>query len=68
MVTSAVGRNPAAVPELIKLCQRLGIGVLEQSPVCMNYPPEDALYLGNRWSEPYQEPALADADVVLVLD
>jgi len=68
VVTSAVGRNAAAVPALIKLCQRLGIGVLEQSPVCMNYPPEDALYLGNRWSEPYQEPALADADVVLVLD
>ncbi len=68
VVTSAVGRNAVAVPELIKLCQRLGIGVLEQSPVCMNYPPEDALYLGNRWSEPYQEPALADADVVLVLD
>lgn len=68
VVTSAVGRNAAAVPELIKLCHRLGIGVLEQSPVCMNYPPEDALYLGNRWSEPDQEPALADADVVLVLD
>ena len=24
--------------------------------------------MGNRWSEPYQEPVLADADVVLVLD
>lgn len=68
VVTSAVGRNPAAVLELIKLCQRIGIAVLEQSPVCMNYPPDDALYMGNRWSEPYQEPALAEADLVLVLD
>lgn len=68
MVTSAVGRDPAAVPELIKLCQRLGIAVLEQSPVCMNYPPDDTLYMGNRWSEPHQEPVLAEADVVLVLD
>jgi acetolactate synthase-1/2/3 large subunit len=68
VVTSYAGRNPAAVPELVKLCQRAGIAVLEQSPVCMNYPSDDKLYLGNRWSEPYQEPALAEADVVLVLD
>ncbi|MDO9411517.1 MAG: thiamine pyrophosphate-requiring protein [Pseudolabrys sp.] len=68
VVTSAVGRNAAAVPELIKLCHRLGIGVLEQSPVNLNYPPEDPLYMGNRWSEPHQEPVLADADVILILD
>ncbi len=68
VVTSAVGRNPAAVPELVKLCQRLGIAVLEQSPICVNYPPDDPLYMGNRWSEPHQEPVLAEADVVLVLD
>jgi acetolactate synthase-1/2/3 large subunit len=68
VVTSAVGRDPAAVGELVKLCRRLGIGVLEQSPICMNYPPDDSLYLGNRWSEPHQEPSLAEADVVLVLD
>jgi acetolactate synthase-1/2/3 large subunit len=68
VVTSAVGRNPAAVPELMKLCHRLGIAVLEQSPICVNYPPDDALYMGNRWSEPHQEPVLAQADVVLVLD
>jgi acetolactate synthase-1/2/3 large subunit len=68
VVTSAVGRNPAAVGELVKLCQRLGIAVLEQSPICVNYPPDDALYMGNRWSEPHQEPVLAEADVVLVLD
>ena len=68
VVTSAVGRNPAAVPELIKLCERLGIAVLEQSPICMNYPADDALYMGNRWSEPNQEPVLAEADVILVLD
>lgn len=68
VVTSSVGRNPAAVPELVKLCQHLGIAVLEQSPTCVNYPPDDALYMGNRWSEPYQEPVLAEADVVLVLD
>ncbi len=68
VVTSAVGRNPAAVAELTKLCQRVGIAVLEQSPVCVNFSPDDPLYMGNRWSEPHQEPVLAEADVVLVLD
>jgi acetolactate synthase-1/2/3 large subunit len=68
VVTSAVGRNPAAVPELLKLCHRLGIAVLEQSPTNMNYPADDVLYMGNRWSEPLQEPVLAGADVVLILD
>ena len=67
-VTSYVGRNPAAVGELTKLCRRLGVAVLEQSPTNVNFPPDDPLYMGNRWSEPYQEPVLGDADVVLVLD
>ena len=68
VVTSAVGRDPTAVGELVKLCRRVGIAVLEQSPVCMNFPPDDPLYMGNRWSEPHQEPVLAEADLVLVLD
>ena len=68
VVTSYVGRNPAAVGELTRLCRRLGMAVLEQSPTTMNFPPDDALYMGNRWSEPHQEPVLAEADVVLVLD
>jgi acetolactate synthase-1/2/3 large subunit len=68
VVTSYVGRNPAAVTELTKLCRRLGIAVLEQSPTHMNFSPNDPLYMGNRWSEPHQEPVLAEADVVLVVD
>jgi acetolactate synthase-1/2/3 large subunit len=68
VVTSAVGRNPAAVTELTRLCRRVGIAVLESAPVYMNFPPDDPLYMGNRWSEPHQEPVLDEADVVLVLD
>ena len=68
VVTSYVGRNPAAVAGLTQLCRRLGIAVLEQSPTNVNFPPDDPLYMGNRWSEPYQEPVLAEADVVLVID
>lgn len=68
VVTSYLGRNPAAVAELTKLCRRTGMAVLEQSPTHVNFSPDDPLYMGNRWSEPYQEPVLADADVVLVID
>ncbi len=68
VVTSYVGRNPQAVSELTQLCHRLGIAVLEQSPTNVNFSPDDPLYMGHRWSEPHQEPVLAEADVVLVID
>jgi acetolactate synthase I/II/III large subunit len=68
IVTSYLGRQPAAVPELARLCRRLGIGVLESVPSYVNFPHDDELYQGNQWNEPGQNPALAEADVVLVLD
>ena len=34
----------------------------------MNFPTDDPLYQGNQWNEPRQNPALAEADVVLVID
>ncbi len=68
IVTSYIGRKPEAVSELVHLCRRLGIGVLESVPTWMNFPHDDPLYLGNQWNEPVQHPALAEADVILVLD
>ncbi len=68
VVTSYVGRNPEAVPELVSLCRRLGVGVLESVPNCMNFPHGDDLYQGAAWNESGQSPVLAEADVVLVLD
>jgi len=68
VVTSFVGRNPAAVQPLIDLCEALGVGVLESVPNAMNYPHDNALYLGNQWNQPFQNPHLAEADVVLVID
>jgi acetolactate synthase I/II/III large subunit len=67
-VTSYLGRRPAAVAELSRFCQRLGIGVLESVPNYVNYPHDDALYQGSHWNQPVQNPALAAADVVLVID
>jgi acetolactate synthase-1/2/3 large subunit len=68
VVTSYLGRKPSAVAELIRLCRRLGVGVLESVPKAVNFPANDPLYLGNTWSEPRQNVALEKADLVLVLD
>lgn len=68
VVTSFVGRNPAAVAPLAALCRRLGAGVLESVPNAMNFPHTDPLYQGNQWNQPVQNRVLAEADVVLVID
>lgn len=68
IVTSYVGRNPAAVPELQGLARRLGIGVLESVPSAMNYPGTDPLYQGATWNEKRQNRALSEADTILVVD
>lgn len=68
VVTSYLGRNPSAVEELIRLCRKLAIGVLESVPSRMNFPHSDPLYLGSQWNGTEQNAALAEADVVLVLD
>jgi acetolactate synthase-1/2/3 large subunit len=68
IVTSYLGRNPAAVTELVRFCNRLGVGVLESVPSYTNYPHNDALYQGNQWNHPFQNRALAEADLVLVVD
>jgi acetolactate synthase-1/2/3 large subunit len=68
VVTSYVGRNERAVAELMRLCRRIGIGVLESVPNTFNYPSDDPFYMGNQGNEPLQNPDLAAADVVLVID
>lgn len=68
LVTSYVGRNPRAVDELVRLCRRTGMGVLESVPTHMNFPTDDPLYQGNQWNQQQQNPVLAAADFVLVVD
>jgi acetolactate synthase-1/2/3 large subunit len=68
VVTSYLGRDPSAVQPLVDLCRAVGIGVLESAPSALNYPHGDDLHLGSTWNEPRQNPHLAAADVVLVLD
>jgi acetolactate synthase-1/2/3 large subunit len=68
VVTTYLGRKASAVAELVRLCDRLGIGVMESAPSFMNFPHHNVHYQGNQWNEPSQHPALAEADVVLVID
>ena len=68
IVTSYLGRHPAAVGLLLRLCERIGAGVLESVPSAMNFPHDNPLYLGNQWNEKRQNEALAEADLVLVID
>jgi acetolactate synthase-1/2/3 large subunit len=56
------------VPELVKLAQCLGAGVLESVPNYLNMPDDHPLFVGGQGNEPVQNRALAEADVVLVVD
>ena len=68
IVTSYAGRNPAAVAQLVALCSEFGIGVAESVPSYMNFPTTHVCYQGVQWNERRQNDALAQADVVVVID
>jgi acetolactate synthase-1/2/3 large subunit len=68
VVTSYLGRNPAASEQLVRLAQRLGLGVLESVPNHLSFPHDNPLYQGSQWNEKRQNMALAEADVILVID
>jgi len=67
VVTSYLGRDPAAVPELVRLCDLAAVGVVESVPMTVNFPDDHPLHLGYQWNRPEQNPVLAEADVILVL-
>jgi acetolactate synthase-1/2/3 large subunit len=68
VVTSYLGKNPKAVTQLVKLCDLLSIAVHESCPSAMNFPASNPAHQGCQWNGPIQTPALAEADVVLVID
>lgn len=67
VVTSYLGRDPAAVPELVRLCELAAMGVIESVPMRVNFPDDHPLHLGYQWNAPEQNRLLAAADVILVL-
>ena len=68
VVTSYAGRNPAAVQELLRLCPRIGAGLLESVPCYMNFPGDHPSYQGSQWNEQRQNAVLAEADLILIVD
>jgi len=68
VVTSYLGRDPAAVPELVGLCELLAIGVLESMAYHVNFPADHELHAGFQYHTVAQNPVLAQADVILAID
>ena len=68
IVTSYLGRSASAVAELVKLCERLAIPVIESAPSYVNFPADHPMHLGYQWNTPAQNEHLARADFILVLD
>lgn len=68
VITSWAGNNYRASLALIALCEKLGMSLLDASPFALNMPATHPLYLGSHWSGMGQNPALAEADVILVVD
>ena len=63
VVTSYLGRQPAAVERLVALSERVGIGVGEVSPVYMNFPGNHPHHVSYRRND-----LIADADLILLID
>jgi len=68
IITSYLGRNPDAVPALVELAGLLAIGVLESAAFCVNFPGDHPLHRGYQFTTTEQNPVLAEADVILVVD
>jgi acetolactate synthase I/II/III large subunit len=68
VVTSYLGRDPAAVPKLVELCELLAIPVLESMAYHVNFPADHELHAGFQYHTVAQNPVLAQADVILVID
>lgn len=68
VITSYLGRDLAAVPELIRLADLLAIPVLESAPNHLNFPAGHPMHCGYQWTTSAQNELLAQADVVLVVD
>jgi acetolactate synthase-1/2/3 large subunit len=68
IVTGYLGRHPEAVPELEALSDLLAIPVIESVPHYMNFPASHPMHNGYQWTTKDQNPVLAEADVILVID
>jgi acetolactate synthase-1/2/3 large subunit len=68
IVTSYLGRDPAAVPSLVELAELLAVPVLEAMAYHVNFPYDNPLHAGYQYHSVAQNPVLAEADVIVVID
>lgn len=68
VVTGYLGRDPAAVAELVALAELLAVPVLESAPHHVNFPAGHPMHGGYQWTTGGQDPLLAAADVILAVD
>ncbi|MBX9389247.1 thiamine pyrophosphate-requiring protein [Streptomonospora nanhaiensis] len=68
IVTSYLGRNPDAVPALVRLAEHLAVPVLESVPMRLNFPADHPLHAGYQWNTQAPNPVLARADTILAID
>jgi acetolactate synthase-1/2/3 large subunit len=70
VITKALGRDPAAVPVLVRFAETLGAPVFDQFHTYVNFPQDHPLHAGFEPLDGRFEPAahLSEADVILVLE
>jgi acetolactate synthase-1/2/3 large subunit len=68
IITGHLGRDPEAVPALVELAELLAIPVIESAAFRMNFPADHPMHRGWQFTTAEQNPLLAAADVLLVLD
>jgi len=68
IITGHLGRDPGAVPALVALADLLAIPVLESAAFKMNFPADHPMHAGWQFTTRQQNPVLAEADVILIVD
>ena len=63
IITSYLGRKQAAVDELVKLCEKLAIPVIETKPSYLNFPADSPFHYGYEVDE-----NIFDSDLIFVID
>jgi len=63
ILVSYAGRQKEAVAELVKLCEKLAIAVVETMPAYVNFPGDHPLHLGFD-----QAAAMKESDLVIAID
>jgi acetolactate synthase-1/2/3 large subunit len=70
VITKAVGRDPAAVPALVRFAVTLGAPVFDQFHTYVNFPQDHPLHAGFEPLDGRFEPAahLSEADAIVVIE